>query len=305
MPRAGRRRAATRVGFDLPLPDFTDCNFAPRAHGDWVGIATRADPSAHSTDAGVRQVLSADRCRRNWHTSAASARTRWPRGELNLPRALVTEKAYPENEAVLTTTIAASGPAAMSHGSSTSTGSARATSIEVAVPLALQRTARASGSAGSATSPSASSTPSSTALDAGTILSASGRGGPADRQGDAGPRQGRHIFEPFVAVRPDPARRRLPAGPGRRRAADRHTTAPDDEAFWRVALGKTFIQRPLRPHVVADGRAPGRARARTTASRQWDIVPQMQVTLSTAPAHPDQRRRADPLNDAAGATRRC
>ena len=27
----------------------------------------------------------------------------WPRGELNLPRALVTEKAFPENEAVLTT----------------------------------------------------------------------------------------------------------------------------------------------------------------------------------------------------------
>jgi hypothetical protein len=30
----------------------------------------------------------------------------WPRGELNLPRALVTEKAFPENEAVLTTTLA-------------------------------------------------------------------------------------------------------------------------------------------------------------------------------------------------------
>ncbi len=29
---------------------------------------------------------------------------RWPRGELNLPRALFTEKAYPEDEAVLTTT---------------------------------------------------------------------------------------------------------------------------------------------------------------------------------------------------------
>ena len=30
----------------------------------------------------------------------------WPHGDLNMPRALVTEKAYPENEAVVTTTFA-------------------------------------------------------------------------------------------------------------------------------------------------------------------------------------------------------
>ncbi len=29
----------------------------------------------------------------------------WPRGELNLPRPLVTEKAFPENEAVASTSI--------------------------------------------------------------------------------------------------------------------------------------------------------------------------------------------------------
>ncbi len=33
----------------------------------------------------------------------------WPRGELNLPRALVTEKAYPEDELVLSTSINAQG----------------------------------------------------------------------------------------------------------------------------------------------------------------------------------------------------
>ena len=34
---------------------------------------------------------------------------RWPRGELNLPRALVTEKAYPEDEVVISTAMNASG----------------------------------------------------------------------------------------------------------------------------------------------------------------------------------------------------
>src|SRR6185312_9685583 len=33
----------------------------------------------------------------------------WPRGELNVPRALVTEKAFPESETVLTTTAATRG----------------------------------------------------------------------------------------------------------------------------------------------------------------------------------------------------
>ena len=37
----------------------------------------------------------------------------WPRGELNLPRALVTEKAFPEDEAVLTTSINTTGASAV------------------------------------------------------------------------------------------------------------------------------------------------------------------------------------------------
>jgi hypothetical protein len=40
----------------------------------------------------------------------------WPRGELNLPRALVTEKAYPEDEAVVSTVVNARGaPGVESH----------------------------------------------------------------------------------------------------------------------------------------------------------------------------------------------
>lgn len=33
----------------------------------------------------------------------------WPRGELNLPRPLITEKAYPEDEAVFTTEVNSEG----------------------------------------------------------------------------------------------------------------------------------------------------------------------------------------------------
>ena len=40
---------------------------------------------------------------------------RWPRGELNLPRALFTEKAYPEDEAVITTTLVGEGNDSITH----------------------------------------------------------------------------------------------------------------------------------------------------------------------------------------------
>jgi hypothetical protein len=41
---------------------------------------------------------------------------KWPRGELNLPTALVTEKAYPEDEVVISTGLNAQGaPGVMSH----------------------------------------------------------------------------------------------------------------------------------------------------------------------------------------------
>src|SRR5438874_10572600 len=40
----------------------------------------------------------------------------WARGELNLPRALVTEKAYPEDEVVISTAVNAQGaPGNVSH----------------------------------------------------------------------------------------------------------------------------------------------------------------------------------------------
>ena len=39
----------------------------------------------------------------------------WPRGDLNMPRALFTEKAFPEDEAVITTTIVTEGNDSLEH----------------------------------------------------------------------------------------------------------------------------------------------------------------------------------------------
>ena len=41
----GRGSPPERVGFDVPLPDFTDCSFATREpDGDWFAVAHQGGP---------------------------------------------------------------------------------------------------------------------------------------------------------------------------------------------------------------------------------------------------------------------
>lgn len=115
----GRGRSESELGFDVPLPDFTDCDFAAREpNADWYAIAHRGGPIR-----GFDRLMPAfGEALSPAEIEAALARvrtfctdTRWPRGELNLPRALFTEKAYPEDEAVITTTLVGEGLDSISH----------------------------------------------------------------------------------------------------------------------------------------------------------------------------------------------
>ncbi len=115
----GRGRGANQLGFDVAVPDFTDCDFAVREpDSDWYAIAHRGGPirgfdrlmpafgealSPEEIGATLAQI-------RSFCTDP-----RWPRGELNLPRALFTEKAYPEDEAVITTTLVGEGLDSLEH----------------------------------------------------------------------------------------------------------------------------------------------------------------------------------------------
>jgi mono/diheme cytochrome c family protein len=115
----GRGRNSALLGFELALPDFTDCDFAVREpDSDWYAIAHRGGPIR-----GFNQLMpSFGEALRPEEIQAALAQirsfckdARWPRGELNLPRALFTEKAYPEDEAVISTTLVGEGLDSISH----------------------------------------------------------------------------------------------------------------------------------------------------------------------------------------------
>jgi hypothetical protein len=115
----GRGAPPSLVGFADPLPDFTDCDFAAREpDSDWVGVAYEGGPSRGFSEKmpAFKGALTIDQAQLAVdHIRSFCTDSRWPRGELNLPRALVTGKAYPEDEAVLTTLIDLEGEGAIAN----------------------------------------------------------------------------------------------------------------------------------------------------------------------------------------------
>jgi mono/diheme cytochrome c family protein len=279
----GRGNAQSTVGFDTPIPDFTDCRFAtPEPDADWLAVMHEGGP-ARAFDrrmpafgeavaaAQLQQILD--------YTRMFCTDSAWPRGELNLPRALMTEKAFPENEAVLTTTISTSGSGHVGNEFLYEQRLGARSQFEIVVPLLLEEAAGRGWQRGLGDVAVAIKHALFHSLNRGNIFSVAGEvvlptGKEGSRLGT-----GVTIFEPFVAfgqILPADGFLQLQAGlelPVDRARASR-------EAFWRTALGRTFTEgqfgRAWSPMVellgardLADG-----------ATTHWDLVPQMQVTLN-------------------------
>ena len=93
------------VAFEEELPDFTDCDFAAREpDADWVAVAHEGGPVRGFSEMmpAFRGALTEEQLGRVMsYIRTLCTDARWPRGELNLPRPLLTEKAYPEDEWVV------------------------------------------------------------------------------------------------------------------------------------------------------------------------------------------------------------
>jgi hypothetical protein len=209
---------------------------------------------------------------------------RWPRGELNLPRALFTEKAYPEDEAVITTAIDAEGPASISNKLVYERRFGARNQLEIVVPV----TAKESVAPGAATEEWRSGL-GDVALgvkralfhsaQSGTILSVTGEfilptGDESDGFG-----KGTTVFEPFLTFGQIlPSDGFIQAQSGVELPFD--TDRAENEAFWRVVAGKSFAQgdwgrtwSPMLSVLASRELEEG-------ADIQWDLVPQIQITLN-------------------------
>ena len=97
-----------RLG-NVDPPDFSDCAFATaEPDPDWQAVVHQGGPvralDRHMPAFG--DALSAEEIALVVsHLRTFCTEPRWPRGDLNLPRAFFTEKAFPENETVWTTSL--------------------------------------------------------------------------------------------------------------------------------------------------------------------------------------------------------
>ncbi|MDX1647706.1 MAG: cytochrome c [Longimicrobiales bacterium] len=93
------------LAFEEPMPDFTDCDFAVREpDSDWVAVAHRGGPTRGFSPMmpAFAGALTPEQLQRAVdHIRSFCVDDEWPEGELNLPRGLLVEKAYPEDEWVV------------------------------------------------------------------------------------------------------------------------------------------------------------------------------------------------------------
>jgi Cytochrome C oxidase, cbb3-type, subunit III len=277
----GRGAPRSTVGFEVPLPDFTECRSWPReADADWFAITHDGGPArafdrlmpAFGTALTAAEMNAAIVHVRRFCRDAA-----WPRGELNLPRPLVTEKAFPEDEVVtaIDLTTEGSGDTLTKVIFEQRIGSR--TQWEAVVPIPAHESAGDwSGGVGDlalAMKRVIHHSAQSRILSViGELILPTG----SEATGTGG---GVTVFEPslvFGQVLPGESFVQLQAGVGL--SANRTKTA--NEVLWRAAVGKSFSQgrfgrawSPMLEALAARELGSGHA-------TEWDLVPQVQVTLS-------------------------
>jgi hypothetical protein len=298
---AGDRKPSD-LGFNFKMPNFTDCSFANReADVDWAssihrGGRARGFPRAMPA---FDQALSEDEMNAIiGYLRSKCEKSDWPRGEFNFPLAMFTEKAFPEDEVLNLNRLNTS----RTYGfTSTTTFEKRfgpTSQLEVNLPIS------------SVTGPSSHAQPGIgdmgvawkqsllADVDQGTILSALGEvvlptGNFARGLGQGtwslethalfGQSLGDYFFQGDVFGA-------FPTGKGLA-----------NEAHGNFALGRTFAEdegwgrswSPQLELLTTQAFAPGE-------KLQWDIVPQIQISLSSRQHILASFGERIPLNDRGG-----
>jgi mono/diheme cytochrome c family protein len=282
----GKGMPDTTVGFTKPstFPDFTQCDQStPELVKDWE--ATIRDGGAGRGFSRImpsfgealtpRQIQLVAQYLRGFCTDK-----RWPLGEFNLPLPQFTEKAFPEDEVIVTSHLNAQGtPGVQNDIISENTFGAR-DQLEIDAPINFVRSAPGDWHGGIADATIGLKHVVLANLNAGSILS--GFGGVIVPSGSTthGLGSGVTQFETFAAfaqLLPSESFVQLQLG----------TDQPTDprkaprSLFWRSAVGKTFRQSnglgrmwtPMVELVANKDYMPH-------STPDWDIVPQFQVSLS-------------------------
>jgi mono/diheme cytochrome c family protein len=279
----GKGKDPSTLGFDVPTPDFTDCNYASREpDADWVGIAHEGGPvrgfSKHMPAFGGA-LSEADLYKIIGHVRTFCTAGEWPRGELNLPRAMFTEKAYPEDEAVMTIGVGRS-PSEITTDIVYERRFGSRNQIEIKAPFGASKTGSRWAGGGGDLAIGVKRTMAHS-LAGGTILALAGELSLPTGDEAAGLSSNTAVFESFVA-----AGKLL--GSASFIQAQGGIELPFNEAkagrevFWRAVTGSTFTQNgPFGRSWTPMLEVLGARELEKGAKIEWDLVPQLQVSLNT------------------------
>ena len=279
----GKGAPQSQLGFDIPLPDFADCSFASREpDADWLAVAHDGGPTRSFskmmpafgealTIAELERVLS--------YIRLMCQNPAWPRGELNLPRPLVTEKAYPEDEAVLTTVVSAQGSGSVHNEIVYEKRFGARNQLEVVIPFGWRESGGSEWAAGVGDVAVGLKRVLFHSLEKGAIFSLVTEVALPSGDEEKGFGKGTVVFEPFAAYGQIlPGEFFLHAQGGLELPTD--TGKAEREAFWRVALGRSFSQARWGRSWSPMLEILGAKQLVSTGKTQWDLLPQLQVTLN-------------------------
>ena len=280
----GRGAADTAVGFDKPktFPDFTRCEqTTPELDVDWKSIIRYGGRGGRGfspimpafgdalTEQQIDLVIG---YLRGFCTDKS-----YPRGELNLPRSLTTEKAFPESEAIITTAVNVHGAPGISNSLVYEHRLTARNQLEVSLPFGFTHD---SGRWLAGIGDIGFGLKRVLFANSHTILSGQGEIILPTGNKDKGLGSGTAVGEGFLSfaqLLPGQSFLQLQAGAEQ----PTNTRTLPRAGYWRAATGKSFRQhgrtgRMWTPMVefLAD------RDLETGARTNWDILPQFQVTIN-------------------------
>ncbi len=281
----GRGQPQSVLGFEPPatFPDFTDCPVSsPEPDYIWLAIVHlggRIRGESHIMPAFEDVLTDAEINRVVQYLHSLCAEPRWPRGNLNFPRAFFTEKAFPENETVFTVNAAPSHPGSVENRVDYEHRIGRRAQFEIGVPFVVQQGEGTQWSHGLGDINAALKYAFYDNLSHGSIAAAGGEVTLPTGKETEGLGGGVTIFEAFgMFDQALPLDSFVQIHAGFERPADHEIEV--NSGYFRTAIGKTIRQNswgrtwtPMIEVLAAKEMTPG-------AKTEWDIVPQMQVSLS-------------------------
>ena len=281
----GKGTPQSIAGFERPdtFPDFTRCDQTAREmNQDWKAVIRDGGPGRGFSQImpSFRDALTSEQMDMVIEYLRSLCRDpAWSRGELNLPRALVTEKAFPEDEAVLSTAVNAHGAPGVANQIVHEQRFGARNQIEVTVPITFENQDHTwYGGFGDAALGWKRELFAS--LRSGSIMSVQGEVTFPTGNRSRGLGGGATVFETFAAydqLLPRSTFLQFQAGG----ELPTGTSVLPRAVYWRSLAGKSFRQggglgRMWSPMVefLAD------RDLETGAKTNWDLLPQMQVTLS-------------------------